>query len=138
MSLFNHEDTSDMACTQGNEKIFVHKAFIEVNSKLLFERLADGTDINEDEKDTVKFLYTGKIDDNDNSKAMRMIEIANKLNLPLVKQFCETELIQTLTVENVLDRYIFASRNNTEELRKKAKKLIIKGSQYCHSNYISP
>ena len=52
--------------------------------------------------------------------------MGHSLDIPLVKTYCERSLINSLTVENVLDRFIFASRNGSQELHKEAKELIMK------------
>ena len=45
-------------------------------------------------------------------------------NIPLLREWCESSLVKTLAVENVLERFILSSRLDCLELKKRARKMI--------------
>ena len=60
-TLFNDEDTSDLSCSVDDDKVFVHEAFVKVNSEALLKKISMNEKISDIEKDILKFLYTGQI-----------------------------------------------------------------------------
>jgi len=123
--LFNDEDTTDATCATKNGKVYVHKAFVKMNSELLFEKITKEGEIKDIDWDILKFLYTGEIADYA-EKAKLLIELAHSFQMPKLKAYCEETLIATLSVENVLERFIFASKNESPKLRMKTLALIQK------------
>ena len=127
-ALYNDEDTADLSCIingRESENIFIHKTVLKIYSEALFEKISKDNQISEIEGDVLKFLYTGKIADYD-KKAEKLIEFAHTMKIPLLRCYCEDTLISTLSVDNALERFIFASKNESTELRMKAKDLIAK------------
>ena len=80
-TLFNDEDTSDLSCSVYGDKVFVHEAFVKVNSEALLKKISMNDKISDIEKDILKFLYTGQIV-NYAKKAKELIELANTFKLP--------------------------------------------------------
>jgi len=124
--LFDCEDTTDVTLVMENgEKVKVHKSFVKANSKLLLEKITQENPINKMEKDILKFLYTGQIADYE-TIATALIEAANSYEMPKLRTYCEESLISSLIVGNVLERFIFASKNKLPKLRMKSLAMIQK------------
>jgi len=127
--MFNDENFSyialdeEMKVSKVNPKVCGNAAYIRASSEQLFEKIGQNND--SEVKDIVKFLYCGKIDGYE-MRAKELIEIAHNLNVPSVKIYCEESLIDTLTVENVLERFIFATDNDCDSLRDQSKEMIVK------------
>ena len=128
VTLYNDQDSSDLTCVipeNGNETIFVHKVIVKHYSEPLLNKILKNNQITKIERDVLKFLYTGQISNYD-KKAQELIEFAHKFNLSLLKSYCEETLIATLTLENCLERFLFATKTNSTELRLKAKAFVMK------------
>ena len=85
------------------------KPFICVNSEKFYASLEGKELWSNNEKIILKFLYTGEID----SLADHVVElliISMEMGLVFLKKTCSEHLIETISVENVLERYIMASK----------------------------
>jgi len=78
-------------------------------------------------RDVLMYIYTGRVEEID-TKAMDMLEAADRFDLSGLKKACEEFLIGTLDKENVLDLFVLADLHNAGELREAAKCLIVDNS----------
>ena len=124
-ALYNDGDTGDLAVTIGKteQMIHLHKSFALFYSEKFLEKLMQNKVIEDIETDILTFFYTGKIVDYE-KKAKNLIELSLEYDIPLIRDWCQASLIRTLNVDNVLERFIFASRMDCLELKKKARKMI--------------
>ena len=96
-----------------------------MHSSVFLNKVTEGGIVSADEKDVIKFLYMGEMK-NCERKVMSLIELANKYNLYEVKSYCEDSLIKTLSVNNVLERFIFASKNGVCKLKQSSLEKLLK------------
>ena len=91
------------------------KPYICLNSKSFYSSLQGKESFSKMDRIVLKFLYTGEIDDlAENVLDLLILSIEEKLSL--LTQTCVDHLIETLTVENTLERYILSYKYSLQEL----------------------
>uniref|UniRef100_A0A0K0F349 Speckle-type POZ protein-like (inferred by orthology to a human protein) n=1 Tax=Strongyloides venezuelensis TaxID=75913 RepID=A0A0K0F349_STRVS len=76
-------------------------------------------------KKMLKYIYTDEVSDIQNM-ANQMFEIANIYELDRLKAFSEQSMCDSLTTDNVLERFALSDKYPTEILKKCCEELIIK------------
>jgi len=78
-------------------------------------------------KDMLKYMYAGKID-NLNTRSPRLLEAADKYQLPELKEICEEVLCLALDADICLECLVLADLHNAEELKEAAVKFVVEHS----------
>ena len=91
------------------------KPYICLNSEKFYESL-EGKELWSDTENMIlKFLYTGEID-NLADHVTELLIISIELGLVFLKKTCSQHLIETISVENVLERYILACKYDLQDI----------------------
>ena len=73
----------------------------------------------------VKFFYKREIEEEEEEENLRcFLELAEKYDLPHLKEEVEDLAIRKLTVENMVDMFLFADLHSAEDLRNAAESFI--------------
>jgi speckle-type POZ protein len=71
-------------------------------------------------KEMLKYMYTGKLESIPDDKALDLLQIAEKYDLPGLRKKCEYIMTQNLSVETAIDVLIVANLHNADMLKAKA------------------
>jgi len=78
-------------------------------------------------QEMLKYIYAGTIDKL-STRSGRLLEAAEKYQLPELKRICEEELCETLTVDSCLDCLVLAHLYNAPDLKEAAVKFVVSRS----------
>ena len=127
-AIFDDEDTSDLTLSVNGRNVYVHEIFVSQNSeKFISPIVNNSTDdpknikkIDEFQETVLKYFYKGiKGISIDQLNAAKLLEIAEKCDIPILRKSCEKYLIETLNGENVLPRFLLASNLENTLLKEK-------------------
>lgn len=77
-------------------------------------------------EEVIKFIYTGKADILDSTKAKELLDAAEQFGIEGLKSICEQELLKALTKENALEMLKTADMFNAKVLEHESLEFIIK------------
>ena len=91
------------------------KPYICLNSEKFYSSLEGKEVFSETDKIILQFLYTGEIE-NLADHVSNLLTLSIEMEFEYLRKTCVEYLIDTLSVENVLERYIMASKGGLEDL----------------------
>ena len=91
------------------------KPYISLNSEKFYASLEGKELWSNTEKIILKFLYTGEIE-NIADHVVELLIISIEMGLVFLRKTCIAHLIETISVDNVLERYILASKYDLQEI----------------------
>uniref|UniRef100_A0A0N5B282 Speckle-type POZ protein n=1 Tax=Strongyloides papillosus TaxID=174720 RepID=A0A0N5B282_STREA len=122
-------------------EIKVHKAVLATRSPAfydIFNSTSDESQTNiieirdfniEVVREMLKYIYTDEVSDIQDM-TNEMFEIANKYELDRLKAISEQSMCNSLSVENVLERFALSDKYPTERLKECCEELILKNLEY--------
>lgn len=78
-------------------------------------------------KELLRFIYTGQIEVTDESRAdmlMQLYKAADKYDVKELIQYCEKRMLNTVSVDNVMEMYDLTTSRPNSPLAKKARQVI--------------
>lgn len=133
-SALNNGKFSDVILVSGGQKFRVHKGILASRSSVFDTMFKKSTmeGMNEVSIDDVspivlweflRFIYTGDIVNLD-IRVEELFVVADKYDVPLLTDLCETHMIYNLTIENVSRVLILGHNHSKPELKKNAMRFI--------------
>ncbi|XP_057318676.1 speckle-type POZ protein-like [Microplitis mediator] len=126
VAFFHSKEDSDVVLVVGDERIPAHKILLmsqsPVFSTMFTQNLNDNreneVDIPDMEPDTCKklleFIYTDTVTDLD-KVSERLYEVADKYQLPALKELCEESFCKSVSVENAVKYLVLLDLHNADE-----------------------
>jgi len=136
VEMWRRHELTDVVVNCGTEIFHCHRLVLAARSPVLkamfvknekegVENIIDVSELDvETAKDMIRYMYTGTVKDL-KFKATRLLEAANKFNLPQLKIMAERNIIFNLSIHQALDLFLLADIHNAEDLRIAAKQMIV-------------
>lgn len=128
------------------EKFKVHKIFLSAHSEVFKAMLKENTaesqnsymkmvDVNKDDlKCIIEYLYTGSVQDVENSNFFNLLMLSDRYNLKGLRELSECALISQITLDNVIETLAVADLYNSENLKLAALKFIKRNNIAIHNS----
>uniref|UniRef100_A0A0N5BHN7 BTB domain-containing protein n=1 Tax=Strongyloides papillosus TaxID=174720 RepID=A0A0N5BHN7_STREA len=140
-NMFDSSIFYDCVIKVEDTEIKVHKAVLAARSPVfydIFNSTSDQSQTNiieirdfniEVVREMLKYIYTDEVSDIQDM-TNEMFEIANKYELDRLKAISEQSMCNSLSVENVLERFALSDKYPTERLKECCEELILKNLEY--------
>uniref|UniRef100_A0A0K0FQ10 Speckle-type POZ protein-like (inferred by orthology to a human protein) n=1 Tax=Strongyloides venezuelensis TaxID=75913 RepID=A0A0K0FQ10_STRVS len=124
-----------------NTEIQVHKAILAARSPVFCEILKDKSEASQTNiveiknfsteivRNMLKYIYTDEVSVIQ-EQANQIFEIANEYKLDRLKAFSEQSMCNSLTTDNVLERFALSDKYPTERLKECCEELILKNMNH--------
>uniref|UniRef100_A0A0K0FD94 Speckle-type POZ protein-like (inferred by orthology to a human protein) n=1 Tax=Strongyloides venezuelensis TaxID=75913 RepID=A0A0K0FD94_STRVS len=144
-NMFDSSFFYDCVIKVEDTEIQVHKAILSARSPVFYDIFTSASDKSQTNiieikgfsaevvRKMLKYIYTDEISDIQNM-ANQMFEIANIYELDRLKAFSEQSMCNSLTTDNVLERFALSDRYPTERLKKCCEEPIHKNMDHLKKN----
>ncbi|XP_071033391.1 speckle-type POZ protein-like B isoform X1 [Parasteatoda tepidariorum] len=130
LNLFTSSKHSDVELRSGSATFSVHKSLLAIRSPVfsamfdqdMIEKHSGVVDISDIDPETLKtfltFIYTGAVDIEDSDNALKLMMVAEKYQMPSLKEACSFFLMSAISPRNLCDILDLAEMLNLKQLKK--------------------
>ncbi|XP_015905778.1 speckle-type POZ protein-like A isoform X2 [Parasteatoda tepidariorum] len=129
-NLFTSSKHSDVEIRSGSATFSVHKSLLAIRSPVfsamfdqdMIEKHSGIVDISDIDPETLKtflaFIYTGAVDIEDSDSALKLMMVAEKYQMPSLKETCSVFLMSAISPRNLCEILDLAEMLNLKQLKK--------------------
>uniref|UniRef100_A0A0N5B6T1 BTB domain-containing protein n=1 Tax=Strongyloides papillosus TaxID=174720 RepID=A0A0N5B6T1_STREA len=140
-NMFDSSLFTDYIIKVGNTEIKVHKAVLAARSPVFYDILNSTSEESQKNiieikdfnaevvKKTLKYIYKDEVSDIKDMEN-EIFEIANKYELDRLKAIAEQSMCNSLSIENVCERFALSDKYPTERLKEHCEELILKNLEF--------